>query len=169
MLELLVVSVLLAIMLGLTVPRVQGLLFNDPLKRSARLVVSVLNEARGKALGSEQGTVVLIDISSGGLEIRYQQQAAGRNSVGPEAPVKAQLESSVNLGSVWTLTGGQERSGTVLLWINRRGLVEPSIIELKNQDRIISVKAAPFAAEAEVFDYALVPPAPLFTGASPNS
>ena len=33
MLELLVVSILISIMLGLTIPRVQGMLFNDPLKR----------------------------------------------------------------------------------------------------------------------------------------
>ena len=155
LLELLVVSVLIAIMLALTVPRIEGLFFNDPLKRSARLLVAAIHEARATALSSDHGCVVLVDTSSGRVEVQLQSlQTLPTKSADADQHV-FQLAVPVSVGSVWTPTGGRRLSGEAPIYVNARGMVEPVLIELRGEGRIMTIKASPFLAEIEVFDRAL--------------
>ena len=167
LLELLVVSILISIMLGLTIPRVQGMLFNDPLKRSARLLSKAVVEAKRLALGSDHGTVMLIDISSGRLAIRSQKGEPSRLATGGSDPVRLELADSVSIASVWSLSKGSSRSGTVPVWVNRRGLIEPLIVELRSADRIMTLSASPFLADVEIFDRVVPPPGLQLAGAAP--
>lgn len=169
LLELLVVAVLIAITLALTVPRVQDLFFNDPLSRSARVLVSAINEARGMALESGLGSVLLVDFSSGNVAIQLQPDSSGRDVSFTAEPVRVRVATPVTFGSVWTHTSGPLMSGTTPIWINRRGMIEPAIIELRDADRIMSIKVSPFQPEAEVFDHALPPPETLLAGSSMSS
>lgn len=167
LLELLVVSALISIMLAVSIPRVQGLFFNDPLKRSARLLASAVNEARRLALGSESGAVLLVDVAAGRLEIRSQQDTAGRKDRATAKPLKVQLDNSVSIASLWSLSSGRSLSGAVPVWINRRGMIEPVIIELRAANRVMTIKGSPFLAEVEIFDKALSPPDRLIAGSAP--
>lgn len=167
LLELLVVSVLIAIMLALAVPRVQGLFFNDPLTRSARLLVSAINNARGMALTEEQGAVLLVDLVATRIEIKTQHQLRDRSRAAAGETVTVQLDDSIAVGSVWTLSRGRSRTGKVPVWINKRGMIEPVVIELREGDRIISVRAAPFLAEVEVLAGAISDPDPLLASVVP--
>ena len=47
-------------------------------------------------------------------------------------------------------------------------MVEPAIIELRDTNRVMSLKVSPFLAEVEVFDHTLPPPATLFAGTGVN-
>lgn len=165
--ELLVVSVLISIMLAVSIPRVQGLFFNDPLKRSARLLGSALNEARRMALGSHSGGVVLVDVGHGRVEIRSHQDTAVRKRRATAKPLTVELEESVSIASVWTLSNGRALAGNVPVWINRRGMIEPVIIELKAADRVMTIKASPFLAGIELYDKVLSPPGHLLAGPAP--
>lgn len=166
LLELLVVSILISIMLGLTIPRVQGMLFNDPLKRSARLLSKAVVEAKQLALGSDHGAVLLIDISSGRLALRSQKGEPSRKATGGSEPVRLKLADSVSIASVWSLSKGRSRSGTVPVWVNRRGMIEPLIIELRSADRVMTLRASPFLADIEIFDRVVSPPRSLLAGAA---
>ncbi len=165
--ELLVVSVLIAIMLTLAVPRVQGLFFNDPLTRSARLLVSAINDARGMALTEEQGAVLLVDLAAKRIKIKAQHQLRGQSRAAAAETVTVQLADSIAVGSVWSLSSGRSRSGKVPVWINKRGMIEPVVIELRKEDRIISVQAAPFLAEVAVLTGAISVPDPLLAAIVP--
>ena len=168
LLELLVVSVLIAIMLSMTIPRVQGLFFNDPLSRSTRVLVTAINQAKGTALESGLGSLVLIDITSGGITFLSQPTGSGRPITFTDKPPAVELHEPVTFASVWTQTSGRNSSGTMPIWINRRGMIEPAIIELRDGDRIMSLKISPFLAEVEVFDHALPPPETLLAGTALN-
>lgn len=155
LLELLVVSVLIAIMLALTVPRVQGLFFNDPLSRSTRLLVSAINEARDIALESGVGSLLLVNFSSGSVTIKTQPDNPVHKVSSAAEPVLLQLDEPVAFASVWTHTSGRQQGGTMPIRVNSRGMIEPAIIELRDSGRVMSLKVSPFLAEAEVFDRAL--------------
>jgi len=159
LLELLVVSVLIAIMLALTVPRVQGLFFNDPLSRSTRLLVAAIHEARETALDSGQGSVLLVDFSSAGLTIQAGAHPPGQNPASTAEPVAVRLKEPVAFASVWTHSSGRQRGGTTPVRINGRGMIEPAVIELRDADRVMSLKLSPFQPEPEAFDRALEHPA----------
>ena len=166
--ELLVVSALIAIMLAVSIPRVQGLFFNDPLKRSARQLALAVNEARRVALESPSGGVLLADVTAARVEIRAQQNPTFRENRATARPLQVTLEEPVSIGSVWTLSNGRSLSGTVPVWINRRGMIEPVIIELRDADRVMTLKASPFLAEVEIYDTALSPSDYLIAGPAPR-
>ncbi len=166
--ELLVVSALIAIMLAVSIPRVQGLFFNDPLKRSARLVVLAVNEARRVALESPSRGILLVDVTAAAVEIREQQKATFRKGRATAKPLKLALDQSVSIGSVWTLSSGRSLSGAVPVWVNRRGMIEPVLIELRDADRVMTLKASPFLAEVEIYDTALSPSDYLIAGLAPR-
>ena len=155
LLELLVVSVLIAVMLALTVPRVQELVFNHPLSRSTRLLVSAIDEARGIALESGVGSLLLVDFSTGSITITPQSDNSVQKVSSVAEPVSLRLEEPVSIASIWTHTSGRHRGGSTPIWVNSRGMIEPAIIELKYSDRVMSLKVSPFLAEAEVFDRTL--------------
>jgi len=166
--ELLVVSALIAIMLAVSIPRVQGLFFSDPLKRSARLLALAVNEARRVALESPAGGVLLVDVTAATVEIRSQQNGTFLKDRATAKPLKVPLEEPVSIGSVWTLSNGRSLSGTVPVWINRRGMIEPVILELRDTGRVMTMKASPFLAEVEIYDTALSPPDYLVVGSVPR-
>ena len=168
LLELLVVSTLISIMLAVSIPRVQGLFFNDPLKRSARLLVSAINEARRLSLGSEFGGVMLVDVGAGAVEIRSQQGTENRKDGSSFKPLRIALDESVSIASVWSLSSGRRLNGAVPVWINRRGMTEPVIIELRDADRVMTLKGSPFLTEVEIFDRALSPSDRLIAGTTPS-
>ena len=167
LLELLVVGVLIGIMLAVTVPNVQNLLGNDPLKSSARLTAAALTEARRLAMGSENGVAVTVDMAANRLIIGDVSKHPRGSDVRKDEGKTIRLADSVAIVSVWTGLSQHGSDDAVPIWINNRGMVEPVIINLSDGDRVIGLRGSPFFLGIEIVDREL-PPAPLSAQLSLN-
>lgn len=157
LLELLVVGVLIGIMLAVTVPNVQNLLGNDPLKRSARLTAAALTEARRLAIASENGVAVTVDKAANRLVIGVGSKHRRGPDVSEDDGKTIRLADSVAIVSVWTGLSQHGSEDSVPIWINNRGMVEPVIINLSDGDRVIGLRGSPFLLGIEIVDRELSP------------
>lgn len=155
LLELLVAAVLISIVLAISIPNLQPLFYNDPLRKSARLFAAVAAEAREQALESEGGTILAVDISGGSLAITSPSRRIDQSGAETKEPSILQFPDSVSIDSVWTLSSGPVSSGQASIYINRRGMIEPVVINFSEAARVIVVEGAPFRGDVQVFDQPL--------------
>ncbi len=167
LLELIVVGVLIGLMLAVTIPNIQSLLVNDPLKESVRLIAAAMTEAKRKGMGSE-GAILAVDVAANKLVIRSgakKQDQPGTKSADSQT---VKLADSVSIISIWTHVS-ERRSDTIIsLWVNKRGMIEPVIINVSDGERVMGLKSSPFLADIEVVDRELSPSARLFAQSTLN-
>lgn len=160
LIELLVVLALLAIMLSVSMPRFRATILDDPLKQSARQVVTLIREARQRAAVSEQGCFLEIDIEVGTYKLYCPGTSAEDEGVsaaedGPQLAIT--LPDRVRIDSIFAGEAGRLSTGMAVLWINRRGLMEPSIINLSSGNEAIGLEISPFLPRVALTDQALNP------------
>jgi len=168
LLELIVVGVLIGLMLAVTIPNIQSLLVNDPLKKSARLIVAAMTEAKRKGMGSEKGAILAVDMAANKLVIRSGAKKQDQSGTKSADSRTVKLADSVSIISIWTQVS-EHRSDTIIsLWVNRRGMIEPVIINVSDGERVMGLKSSPFLADIEVVDRELSPSARLFAQSTLN-
>jgi len=135
LLELLAVCALIALMLSLAIPNLRALYHADPLSRSARLVERAVERARTKAIESDQPVPVTIDIAA-------HRVAVGQDQSGFSADLpEASAITSVQVGSV-----PAEGSGSIVAWVNERGMIEPLELVIRGETREVHLSFSPFVA-----------------------
>ncbi len=152
LLELLVVAVLISIVLTIAIPNLQPLFFNDPLRKSARLVAAAVDQARERALESGNATIMTVDMSDGSLTIISPLSGTGQSEKKVTQSAVLGIVDPVSIDSVWTLSSGRIEKGQASIHINRRGMIEPVVINIKEAGRAIAVEAAPFRSDVRLFD-----------------
>ncbi|BDD86648.1 hypothetical protein DPPLL_10130 [Desulfofustis limnaeus] len=168
LIELLVVLVLLSLVLAFTVPRFRATVLDDPLNSSVRLLVGLIREAKQRAPQSHRGCFLAIDMDGGRLDLvcrlppdRRQPEAEaadGEDAQGEDTPLTSKtLPESVRVVSIHQREGEPVTSGIVRLWVNRQGLMEPAIINLRGDDETIGLTVSPFLPAVELADREIGP------------
>lgn len=161
-----VVLVLLSIMLAFSIPRFRATILDDPLKLAARQLISLIREARQRAAVSDLGCYLEFDIEAGAVNLfcpvptptTGEEEADEDTAAGKDGPLLSiMVPESVTIESIFAADDERISTGTAELWINRRGLMEPSIINLSDGDEAVGLKVSPFLPAVEVADQLLVP------------
>ena len=159
LLELLVVSMLIAIMLTLSVPAFRTTLVTDELRKDARRVIGTLREARQAATGSRNGCFLDLDISESQLGYHCPGPPAESESESLEEKPKHRimLSSPVRISSIWSGPEENITTGAISLWINRNGLMDQTIINLTDGDRDLALISSVFVASIRLEDKSMSP------------
>lgn len=161
LLELLVVAALVAIMLTLSVPAFRTSLLNDPLRQGARKVIGTINEARQAATRSTVGCVVNLNISENELGYHCPESDAEEsveNSGSEKEPAPGvKLPDQVRISSVWIGAEENISTGEVDLWINPKGLMTQTIINLTDEDKEMALISSVFVADIRLEDKSMSP------------
>jgi prepilin-type N-terminal cleavage/methylation domain-containing protein len=166
LIELMVVLVLLSIMLAFSIPRFRATILDDPLKQAARQLITLIREARQRAAVSDLGCYLELDIEGGAIKLfcpvpirtTEEEEADGDADSTEDGPVLSiTVSDPVTIESIFTADDERVTTGTAVLWINRRGLMEPSIINLSDGDEAVGLRVSPFLPAVEVADQAIVP------------
>lgn len=152
LLELLVVGVVISVVLAISVPVIRTQFLDDPLRKSTRLVVSIMAEARERALESENGIALVVDLSAGSLAMTPQPVETKDQKADPAAYTGMEISLPAAIAAVWTQSAGRTLSGTVVIYINRRGMMEPVLIDLVYGPRTMRVKSTPFDDAVEIVE-----------------
>jgi type II secretion system protein H len=163
LLELLVVLTLMSIMLAVSVPRFRNSLFTDPLSSSARQIIATVREARQQALQSDTGCFIITDIEEKKLELACPSAPTGADNETEQAQEETTAVKSIilpeetRIESIYNGSGERYAAGSVRLWINPQGLMEPAIFNLTSGDESIGMSFSPFLPEVRMADEAIVP------------
>jgi len=152
LLELLVVGVVISVVLAISVPLIRTQFLDDPLRKSTRLVASIMAEARERALESENGIALVVDLSAGSLAMTPQPVETTAEKVDPADFSGPEVSLPAAIAAVWTQSAGRTLSGTVVIYINRRGMMEPVLIDLAYGSRTMRLKSIPFDDAVEIVE-----------------
>jgi len=143
LLEMLVVTMLLLIMLGVAIPGVGGLLSMDPLKKSAISIGAGIQKARSQGAASGNGCTLIIDVAKKELSIVV-------NGTRKQKPIR--LPDAITIQSVVTADNRQEDGEPLSIFVNNRGMIEPLFVQISDGDRVLGVKSSPFLAGIQIVD-----------------
>ncbi len=149
LIELIVVMALIGIMLGIAAPRIRDTFLADPLKRTARKMVGMINEARYDSIRTHQGHALHVDVESN----RFWIDAATMNHEERTLAHKhgLVLPEDVRILDVWVRGEGKKMAGETWVRFNEKGYVRPSAIHLSCKDgRRLTLVLSPFLGKIKI-------------------
>lgn len=160
LLELLVVSALIAIMLAVSVPAFRTSLFTDQLRQAARSAIGTINEVRQAARGSRNGCFIDINISASQLSYDCPEPPVEGETEesGEDKPARiTKLPPAVRIASLWKGAEENVTSGNVSVWINQNGQMEQLIINLTDGEKELALVSSVFVATIRLEDKSMSP------------
>ena len=147
LLEIVIVVAVLALFVGLAVPRLPDIA-GTRIHQNARKVSMVLQLARSRAISLRRYYRVEMDLETSGLSVSY---------FGPEGTYilddevrEVRLTDSI-IADVVNSTEGKVLEGTGWVRISPRGYVEPALIHIKDdQERVVTVIPSPVSGRVKV-------------------
>ena len=148
LLELIIVCALIGIMLTVSVPSLRSAFFTNPLKSSARQVIGITNEARQKAVRSQQPYHLHLSRLENRLwyetinpgEVEDEDDGLGQNKTR-----ELQLPTSIRLSNLWLKSSGVVSEDKTSIWISKKGYMEQAAIQLSDElGNSLSIQLNPF-------------------------
>lgn len=160
LLELLVVSTLIAIMLAVSVPAFRTSLFTDQLRQAARKAIGTINEARQAATGSRNGCFINLDLNESQLSYDCPQPPTEEetDTADEDKPQRVTtLPSAIRITSIWKGTEQNVTTGDVSLWINQNGQMDQMIMNLTDGEKELALVSSVFVATIRLEDKSMSP------------
>ena len=149
LLELLVVCTLIMILLVVSVPSFRNTLFSSPFHNGTRKVVRTINQARQDALTSRYGCYLIVNID----ENRLWHQCPLSASLVMEKPEEERatlLPASLRISSVRSKMRRGADGGTAMIWINPRGMMEETIINISDGTKTMALVTSVFLPDIQL-------------------
>lgn len=134
-------------MLTISVPSLRSAFFTNPLKSSARQVIGIANEARQKAVRSQQP--YYLHLSQ--LENRLWYETINReeddidDGVSKSKKHELQLPATISLSKLWLQSSGIVSEDQTSFWISKKGYMEQAAIQLSDElGNSLSIQLNPF-------------------------
>jgi prepilin-type N-terminal cleavage/methylation domain-containing protein len=149
LLEIVIVVSVLALFVGLAVPRLPDIA-GTRIHQNARKVSNILKLARSRAVSLRRYYRVEMDLETNDISISY---------FGPEGTYIQ--DDGVRLVSlregiivdVVSLSEGKVQEGTGMVRISPRGFIEPALVHIKdNKERFLTVVPSPVSGRVQVHD-----------------
>jgi type II secretion system protein H len=148
--ELAVVLMILAVVLGLVLPEASSFLFRSDLKASSRRLAGAVSYARSQAMLEGRPWELTLDLDTGSFWAKPLDKEG--SSADLDKVKKRTLAGEVRFMDVKKLPDEAKRAGQVVLLFHPKGLVEPAVIHLAGpgkQIQTIFVKAFNGRLQAE--------------------
>jgi prepilin-type N-terminal cleavage/methylation domain-containing protein len=154
LLELLIVSLLIAISLAMSMPSLRTSIVGDQLATGSRKVISLINSSRSKAIRDHQAQLIFFDSSEQKL---WYRQADGTDEDTDETAVKHRsvtLPTGIRIDAIKQANGGIEQDPMKDgLWVSKQGYMDKTIIRLTdNKNKSISLLISPFLLNIKATD-----------------
>lgn len=153
LLELIIVCLLITVSLAFSVPNLRQALVIDQLAANSRKVMALIKEVRNLAAQKQQPYLIHFDLDR--KKIWYQQDvpASKEEKKQEHHHPSIQFPPSVRIQDLQIGTTEKKTSGEVVLWVNRQGYLEQTILHLADdQDNIISLIFSPFYRTIKAYD-----------------
>lgn len=139
------VCALIGIMLTISVPSLRSAFFTNPLKSSARQVIGIANEARQKAVRSQQPYYLHLSQLENRIwyePIRLEEED---DDLGESKKHELQLPATISLSKLWLESSGIVSEDKTLFWISKKGYMEQAAIQLSDElGNTLSIQLNPF-------------------------
>lgn len=149
LLEIVIVVSVLALFVGLAVPRLPDIT-GTRIHQSARKVSNILRLARSRAVSLRRYYRVEMDLEANNISVSY---------FGPEGTyVQDDVVRMVNLrdgiiADVVNLSDGKVQEGTGMIRISPRGFIEPALVHIKDdKERFITIMPSPVSGRVLIHD-----------------
>jgi Tfp pilus assembly protein FimT len=126
--ELAVVLLILAVVLGLVLPEVSSFLFRSDLKASTRRLAGAVAYARSQAMLEGRRWELTLDLDTDSFWAAAVLE--GDSSTDVDTIKKRTLAGEVKFMDVQKLADETKRAGRIALHFDPKGLVEPAVIHL---------------------------------------
>jgi len=154
LLELIIVCLLITVSLAFSVPNLRQALVIDQLAANSRKVIALIKEVRNLAAQKQQPYLIYFDLDR--KKIWYQQDVPAlkeeKKHENHSYP-SIQFPPSVRIQDLQIGTAEKKTSGEVVLWVNRQGYLEQTMLHLADdQENVISLSLSPFYGTIKAYD-----------------
>jgi prepilin-type N-terminal cleavage/methylation domain-containing protein len=145
LMEIILVMVIISIMFGFAVPRLDSFLTADKSKKGVRLFNGFIRELKISSLKKTKDFLLVIDPDSDSFWIEPEKD---------NEPDKKNLGKDIDISGVQTGTSDYSTTKKTYIRFYSKGYNDPFIVILKNRkdDKIFSIAVHPFLTEPAVYD-----------------
>jgi prepilin-type N-terminal cleavage/methylation domain-containing protein len=149
--ELIAVIALISLMFFFTLPRFEGAVISDDIRKVSRWLIAKVQMLKHSAVKDQKNYVLYIDLDDRRLWVA--DQAADEEAVEEAAKKGYGLPDEVDVTEVAFPDGENLVSGRVRIVFYRNGYSDKAIIHIRdNDDRQMSLMIEPFLSQVKVFD-----------------
>lgn len=149
--EISVVLFLIALTMGLIIPRIHYSILTDNLKSSSRKLTGLIKELREKAIEEQKPVILHFDLGlnkfwSDSPDMNEEELLFARENA-------ISLPADVRVLDVWFRGKGKRMNGVAAILFNKKGYVQKSAIHLVCDDnREFTLLLSPFLLKVKIFD-----------------
>jgi len=152
LIELVVVTTLIALMLFVAIPRFRSLLATDDIRTVSRWLLAEVPLLKNTAVSLQQDVALNIDLDTGRMWVTHAEMNDEQRRAAAEKGYKP--PEAVQIRDVEFARGDTRTSGQVAVSFYRQGYSDQVIIHLADADgRIFSLKIEPFQPNAILFTH----------------
>ncbi len=151
LMELVVVCMLIAFFLSLSIPTLRNSLVTDQLESTARKIIGMVKELRNQAVRDNKAYFLHIELDE--KRIWYEADAATTTLERKKEEKGIEFPEDITLEDVTTHSQGAKATGTVTIWISKRGYMDQTAMHLsEGGDNRLTLFFSPFSGAAKVYD-----------------
>lgn len=145
LMEIILVMVIISIMFGFAVPKLDSFLTEDRSKKGIRIFNEFIRELKITSLKKSKDFILVIDPRSDNFWIEPEKDIE---------PDKKSLGKDINISGVQTKKSDYSTTKKIYIKFYSKGYNDPFIIILKNKkdNKIYSIAVPPFLSEPQVFN-----------------
>ncbi|MCB9480604.1 MAG: prepilin-type N-terminal cleavage/methylation domain-containing protein [Desulfobacteraceae bacterium] len=145
LMEIIVVIVIISLMVGFAVPKLDSFLSEDKSKKGIRILSSYIRELKLEALKKSQDFILVIDPESDSFWLDVKE---GEN------PEKKDLGKDVDIAGVQSGYGDYSTTRKIFVRFYSKGYNDPFVVTLKNRidNKIFSIAVHPFLASPVIYN-----------------
>ncbi|MBN1277095.1 MAG: prepilin-type N-terminal cleavage/methylation domain-containing protein [Deltaproteobacteria bacterium] len=151
LIELSVVIFLVALMMGLTIPKFRYTLLTDNLKAASRKLAGLISEVREEAIREQKTVILRFDLESRMLWKTSPDMTEEENALSLENAMT--LPQGVRILDIWYRGRGKKMMGVASVQFTKKGYVQETAIHLGCDDgREFTLILSPFLRRIKVAD-----------------
>jgi Tfp pilus assembly protein FimT len=150
--ELIVVMMLVAVVMGLSIPRFREAILTDELKATTRRLVGAIRDLRNDAVRDQTTYDLHIDLESGLYWVDSPDMSEEARVLAREKAIP--LPSGIRILDIWRHGKGKKMTGETAIRFTKKGYVQQSVIHLapEEDDWEFTLVLMPFMGEVKVLE-----------------
>lgn len=144
------VVLLISLMLLMAVPRIRDAVLNDDLRAATRRFIGISRELRNEAVREQVDYILQIDLDNPGFWT-YSADTTGEQRANIRQAA-TRFPEGIRIVSVRHAGGVQKTEGEASIRFFHQGYVEPTVIDLEDNDRAFTLVFDPFLHKVRVYE-----------------
>jgi len=152
LLELILVILIISIVLGLSIPKLGGLIRNDELRASALRLMGLIKETRNKAMLEQRYYRLYFELNT---PLVWSEKL---ETVREQEHKKKSISRNVIVKGIWSSTKGKQSEGEAWITFSPMGYCEGAFIYLSDEkSRPFTIQINPFGTHIDLLEGEIEP------------